>query len=207
MTAEIPRRSFLRLAAATAVAGGLPVMQGGRPAYAQPASPAEWEPDAVLEELRAGNVRYLARHSGIPVGVSRREDFAWGQAPRAVVLTCSDSRVHPDDIFDQSRGDLFIVRVAGNGVNEDGLASVEYATAVLGARAVVVLGHSHCGAVEEAKGQPGAKLEDAIAANARLTAQELESSPPFISKAVDKGQVKVVAGVYDLKNGHVDFFG
>ena len=89
----------------------------------------------------------------------------------------------------------------------DGLASVEYATAVLGARAVVVLGHSHCGAVEEAKGQPGAKLEDAIAANARLTAQELESSPPFISKAVDKGQVKVVAGVYDLKNGHVDFFG
>ena len=207
MTAEIPRRSFLRLAAATAVGGAVPAMKGGRPAYAQPVSSAEWEPDAVLAELREGNARHVSRHTGIPLGVSRWEDFAWGQAPRAVVLTCSDSRVQPEDIFDQSRGDLFIVRVAGNGVNEDGLASVEYATAVLGTRAVVVLGHSHCGAVEATPGQLDVKLDDAIAANARFTAQQLESSTPFISKAVDQGRVKVVAGVYDLKNGHVDFLG
>ena len=104
MTAEIPRRSFLRLAAATAVGGAVPAMKGGRPAYAQPVSSAEWEPDAVLAELREGNARHVSRHTGTPLEVSRWEDFAWGQAPRAVVLTCSDSRVQPEDIFDQSRG-------------------------------------------------------------------------------------------------------
>ncbi|MEE3327454.1 MAG: carbonic anhydrase [Myxococcota bacterium] len=235
MDKEMQRRGFLRLAATTAVGGALPWMSMAKAAYAKPTSAAELDPDAALKELLAGNARYVARDAQIPVTSPVREDLSWGQTPRAIILSCSDSRVPPEIIFDQYRGELFIVRVAGNFVNDDGLASMEYATAVLGTRLVVVLGHSQCGAVdatinyvkegtplpghlpelidaikpavEEVKGQPGNMLANAIAANAKLNAQKLASSTPLISKAVEKGQVKVVAGVYDLKSGKVDIFG
>jgi len=103
----------------------------------------------ILEELRQGNLRFLRapdepRHG---CDAARRRAVAAGQAPRAAVLACADSRVPPEVVFDQGIGDLFVVRVAGNVVDELVLGSVEFAVATLGCRLVLVLGHSRCGAV------------------------------------------------------------
>lgn len=225
MTGTIRRRTFLQ-GVGLAVAGSFFPWFHGR-AYAESA-PA---PDEALKSLMEGNARYVARDMKLPAHTSQRESMSWGQIPRAIVLGCSDSRVPPEIIFDQNRGELFVVRVAGNFVNEDGLASIEYATKVLGTRLVVVLGHSKCGAVdatidyvkedaklpghlpelvaaikpavEEVRGKPGDMLANAIAANATYNARKLSNAKPLVSKAVAEGQVKVVSGVYDLETGQV----
>ena len=101
-----------------------------------------------LERLRAGNRRFTSEGAGpAHAGASRRAELVAGQRPFAVVLGCSDSRVPPELLFDQGLGDLFVIRVAGNVVARSQLGSIEYAVSHLGARLVVVLGHSRCGAV------------------------------------------------------------
>ncbi len=102
-----------------------------------------------LERLRQGNTRFRSDESGREVGTrqARRGALVAGQAPFAIILGCSDSRVPPEIVFDQDLGHLFVIRVAGNIVAPSQLASVEFAATTLGARLVVVLGHSRCGAV------------------------------------------------------------
>src|SRR3954469_16778787 len=142
------RRRLMALAAA-----GLTLRTVTKTAFAkEPASPPKPEnvlaPDAALNELMQGNRRYVQ-------GLTRRHDFrseraalAAGQNPFASILGCADSRVGPELAFDSFRGDLFVVRVAGNFLNEDNLASFEYGVAVLKAPLLMVLGHSSCGAVD-----------------------------------------------------------
>ena len=147
------RRDFL---CTSALAIGVPAVveaaAGSAPAVAQPAS--ERKPDAVLARLMAGNERFV---KGELLQPGRKpEDFlplAEGQAPLAIVVGCADSRVAPEIVFDQGKGDLFVVRIAGNVVSGSGpfiKGSVEFAVAELGARLIMVLGHEACGAVKAA---------------------------------------------------------
>jgi carbonic anhydrase len=183
-------------------------------------------PDQVLAELLAGNERFASGQSINP----RRTpaDFsklASGQAPSAVIVGCSDSRVAPELLFDQGKGDLFVIRVAGNVVSGAGptvKGSIAYAVVALGARLIMVLGHSQCGAVKsaiETKPQSlpqsivdlvslvntgGEKdLDKAIVANVRASVAKLKSLEPTMSQDITTNKVKVVGGVYDLATGKV----
>ena len=189
-------------------------------------------PDQALSRLVEGNRRYVQ-------GVAKRHDFlaerealVGGQNPFAGILGCADSRIAPEYAFDTGRGDLFVVRVAGNFLNLDNLASFEYAVEVLKTPLLLVLGHEACGAVKStissikdkttlpghlpslvasltpavtaATGRPGDLLENAIEANVRLNVEKLRTATPLLDAAVSAGRVKVVGGVYRLGNGQVD---
>lgn len=183
-------------------------------------------PDEALQRLIEGNKRYVEMKALHPEqDADRRAKLATGQAPFAVILGCSDSRVPPEVIFDQGLGGLFVIRVAGNVADDVGLASMEYAVEHTGSRLIVVLGHERCGAVtaavkggelpghlpalmkllqpgvEKAKGQGGDGLENAIRANVALTVAQLKGSKPILAEMVEKGQIKVVGGHYDLDTG------
>jgi carbonic anhydrase len=108
-------------------------------------------PKSALQDLQSGNQRYASgKATHCHVNDQKLAIHAAGQAPDAVILSCSDSRVPPERIFDQDIGELFTIRVAGNVLNEDVVASIEYAVQVLGARLVVVMGHDSCGAIKAA---------------------------------------------------------
>jgi len=188
--------------------------------------------DDALQRLLDGNDRYRS-------GMRANTDFSVGRAQRALtqrpfaaILSCADSRVAPELAFDQGPGDLFVVRVAGNFVSNDGLASLEYAVQFLGTRLILVLGHSNCGAVDAAiqvvrdklelpghlpemlrEIKPAAEtalagggddlLDMAIAENVRLGVDRLAKAEPIIGGMVASGGVKVVGAVYDLATGKV----
>ena len=228
------RREFARRSGL--VAGAACLFPLGRSVAAGAAAPPA-DPDAVLAKLLEGNARFV---KGQPSLLSRRrpEDFAAlaeGQAPPAVILGCADSRVAPELIFDQGVGDLFVVRVAGNIVGGAGPAikgSIEFAVGELGARLIVVLGHSACGAVKaaiehidandalpgsigemidpiraavrDASGKPGDKLDNVIKANVRRGVERLKTLDPILSKVAKSGELKVVGAVYDLRTGVVE---
>src|SRR6266446_6838103 len=160
----------------------------------------------------------------------RRAELAKSQHPFAIILSCSDSRVPPEIVFDEGLGDLFIVRVAGNVLNDEGLGSIEYGVEVLGARLIVVLGHSSCGAVDAAmktiaaKGKapghiqslvtaikpvinstPKGDLDTMIKANVKHVVDRLRSSTPILKARVDSGEVQVIGGYYTLDTGAVTF--
>jgi carbonic anhydrase len=182
-------------------------------------------PDAAMHELVAGNERFIAGNIS-----SFSEDVKILQAktvlkqePFAAVLACADSRVPVEIIFDQTIGHLFVVRVAGNLVTPEIIASLEYAVAVLGVKAILVMGHSNCGAIsaalaaKEVPGQisalyqhlipgiAGAKgdVPQAVKMNAAYQAKLLKSSSTVIAKAVKADGLKVASGVYDLASGKV----
>ena len=145
------------------------------------------------------------------------------QEPFAAVLCCSDSRVPVELIFDQSIGHIFVARVAGNIATSVIIASLEYGVAVLGTKALIVLGHANCGAVKasiDAKAAPGqitalypyirpavdqagGNLEAAIKANAKIQASLLRQSSPVLAEHIKQNQLKIVAGYYDLATGKV----
>ena len=145
------------------------------------------------------------------------------QEPFAAVLSCADSRVPVELVFDQSIGHLFVTRVAGNIATSAIIASLEYGTAVLGTKAIMVLGHANCGAVKaaiEAKAVPGqisalyryiqpavdqagSDLEMAIKANAKIQAALLRRSSPVLAEQLKQNRLKIVAGYYDLASGTV----
>jgi carbonic anhydrase len=191
-------------------------------------------PDDALLLLRDGNRRFVAGEAvHFQQDALRRSDTANnGQKPFAVILTCSDSRVPPELIFDQGIGCLFVIRVAGNVARTDEVATVEYGVGHLGARLVVVLGHTRCGAVtavvEEAHvgpnlaqlvepigpavtrarhenpGKRGAPLVDAaIHANVEQAMGDLLRQSSELSLAVAHGQARVVGALYDLESGEV----
>ena len=212
---------------------GLSLASLAMPALAQAPKPGNvLTPDNALNELMKGNARYVK-------GLTRRHDFrseraalALDQNPYVGILSCADSRVAPELAFDSVRGDLFVVRVAGNFVNDENIASLEYGIAVLNTPLIMVLGHSSCGAisatiksidskstlpghlpslvaaltpaVNAARTQSGDLMENAAKANVRMNMDRLKKATPIISKAVEDKKVRVVGGYYSLSTGVVE---
>jgi carbonic anhydrase len=227
---KVSRRCLLAgagaLLAASAVSPALVHAADDKPA------PNDIPPEKALARLKEGNARYLA-------GEFKERDFdvdraarAQSQAPIAAVLSCADGRVPPEIIFDQGPGDLFVVRDAGNVVSTYGLASMEFATKVLGVPLIVVLGHSGCGAVaaalqastgrEELPGHlpelvksiepaiitahgkhPSDFLAASIEENVRLGMKRLKTQSEIIGGLAGSGKVGINGGVYDLKTGKI----
>jgi carbonic anhydrase len=181
--------------------------------------------EAALRELMAGNERYMAgKITSFPEDLKiLKEKTVLKQEPFAAVLSCADSRVPVEILFDQSIGHLFVTRVAGNMVTPEIIASLEYGVAVLGVKAILVMGHTNCGAItaavhgKEVPGQisvlyqhlmPGIRdangdVAMAVKENAAFQARLLRESSTVIAKAVKEDGVKVVGGVYDLGTGRV----
>lgn len=184
-------------------------------------------PADALTIIKEGNARFVSGHPERPnQSPAHRAEVAKKQTPHTVVVTCSDSRLSPELIFDQGIGDLFVVRTAGNTLDAENMGSVEYATAVLGSRLVVVMGHDKCGAVDAAmKGDklPTANLEavvkpikgaigkgkqtldQAIAKNVKAVEANLIKKNKLTADMVKSGQIKVVGAVYDMTHGTVRF--
>src|SRR5438445_3993583 len=230
--AQLSRRRLLGFFGAAATGLELGGTVNAKEAKTPPKPQNVVSPDASLQLLITGNKRYVD-------GDSRRHDFkrerealVGGQNPYAGILSCADSRIAPEYAFDSGRGDLFVCRVAGNFANDDTVASMEYAVAVLGAPMILVLGHDSCGAVDatikslkDDKPPPGhiPSLVEAIAPAAKAAMQQggevldkairqnvidnvakLKSAAPILNAAVEQGKLKVVGGIYRLTTGTVD---
>lgn len=212
------RRRFMTAVAATGVAGAV-TMRGVEAQTKSPMGVRE-----AIQELTAGNERFVAgKLTSFELDLKiLREKTVEKQEPFAAILACADSRVPVELIFDQSIGHLFVARVAGNMMTPEIIGSLEYGVAVLGVKAIMVLGHGKCGAVSAAmKGQevPGqisalyqhmmpaireiGDIEAAVKANASFQAQLLRESSTVIAKAIKDDQVRVAAGYYDLGSGRV----
>jgi carbonic anhydrase len=189
-------------------------------------------PDAAFERLQEGNGRYVKGVSLRHDFKHEREALAGGQNPYAAILSCADSRIAPEYAFDSGRGDLFVCRVAGNFANTDSVASLEYAVAVLGVPLILVLGHDACGAVDATikslrddkplpghmpslvEGiapavktvlpQGGDTLAKAIRQNVLDNVAKLRAATPILSAAVEQRKLRVVGGVYGLRDGRVE---
>lgn len=209
-------------AAASAAAHGA---AGGGHGAVDPRPPAE-----IWASMLEGNARFVAGQSTERKPIERRAATANGQQPPAMVLTCSDSRLPPELLFDRDVGELFVVRVAGNVADPVGIGSLEYAADHLGSKVLVVLGHEKCGAVTAAlSGEPMptpslsalvAELAPAlqelpgtgtapdrvhagVEANVRATTAELLATSPVISGKAVQGQLLVVPAIYDLASGQI----
>ena len=188
-------------------------------------------PEAALTKLLDGNSRYIGAKPIHPNQASdTRIKTANEQKPFAIIVTCSDSRVPPEILFDQGIGDLFVIRIAGNIVDDNALGSIEYAAEHLGTNLVVVLGHERCGAVgatvkggeapghiaslvktikpavEKARKEKGDLLENSIKNNAIAVAQKIKNSKPILSEMIKEGKLKVVSARYDLDDGKVTLY-
>jgi carbonic anhydrase len=215
------RRDVFNATVASAVTAAIASRNFVGPAAAQ----TNVSPDAALQQLVDGNTRFAEGRL-----TSFDEDFGIlkaktveKQEPFAAVLSCADSRVPVELIFDQSIGHLFVTRVAGNIATAELIASLEYGVAVLGTKAIMVLGHANCGAVKasiEAKAVPGQisalysyirpavdqagpDLEATIKANAKIQAALLRQSSPVLADQIKQNQLKIVAAYYDLASGKV----
>jgi carbonic anhydrase len=193
-------------------------------------------PSQVIEELQKGNERFRTRKMALRDYTAEKRSGAVGQYPAAVVLGCLDSRVPAEIIFDAGIGDLFVGRVAGNVVNDDMLGSMEFACAVSGAKLVLVLGHTACGAVKGAIDDvvlgnltkllsrikpaiPATKFEgekssknptyvDAVAhTNVVLGLGEIRRRSPILEGLEKKGKIKITGAMYELATGVVEFVG
>jgi carbonic anhydrase len=221
----LSRRRFLggapaAVAFAAAAVGGME-LAGSRPVAAQ----TKMTPDEALNELMDGNARFASGH-----GTSCEHDLALlkehnaeKQEPFAAVLSCADSRVPVELVFDQSIGHLFVTRVAGNIVTPEIIGSLEYGAAVLGTVALLVLGHAHCGAVKAAIAgkevpgqisslyahirpavdQAGPDLEETVRVNAKIQASLLRKASPVLAGLIKEKRLKIGAGYYDLQSGKV----
>lgn len=219
------RRQFLQTVLSSAVLGV--AVQAGieLAAPAKLSAQTGLSPDAALQELVAGNQRFAANQmTSIEHDlVILKERTVGKQEPFAAVLACADSRVPVELIFDQTIGHIFVTRVAGNIVAPEIIASLEYGVAVLGVKALLVLGHGSCGAVKaamkadpvpgqistlyphlrQAVEQSEGNFDKAIEANAKIQAELLRTSSTVIRDAFKAGKLKVEAGVYDLATGKV----
>lgn len=190
---------------------------------------------SVTTQLTKGNRRFIAGHPQQPrhEAQRRQETVKYGQHPKAVILTCADSRVVPERLFDQGLGDLFTIRVAGNVANDDEVASVEYAAEHLHTTLVVVLGHTECGAVTavvNGKLLPGRAfahltapiraavaaarktnptlhgeglISAAIKANVREAMADLLKNSEALRQLENEQRIRIVGAIYDLKTGQV----
>jgi len=219
------RREFLQTVLSGALVG---VATQGVIEFATPkrlSAQTNLSPDAALQELLDGNKRFAANQlTSIEHDLTMlKEHTVDKQEPFAAVLSCADSRVPVELVFDQTIGHIFVTRVAGNIVTPEIIGSLEYGVGVLGVKILLVLGHSSCGAVKAAMkadtvpGQisvlypplrpaverSGGNLDKAIEANSKIQAELLRTSSTVIRDAVKAGKLKVEAGVYDLATGKV----
>jgi carbonic anhydrase len=237
------RRRFLGVAGA--VAANLALAQPGlandtkprdtKPKYTKPVPKPQnvLSPADALDRLMRGNARYVQGIAHRHDFKSEREALVGGQNPYAGILSCADSRIAPEYAFDSGRGDLFVCRVAGNFANDDTVASLEYAVAMLNTPLILVLGHESCGAVSAAiksfkdnttlpghlpslvsniapavkasLDQPGDRLQNAIVRNVIDNVAKLRSATPILNSAIEQGKLKIVGGIYRLRDGRVEF--
>src|SRR5271163_2598853 len=217
------RRRFMQMGV-TGVAG---LLTGGLEVALPPGARAQsaLTPDAALAELMAGNQRFITGRmtSNEHDLTILKEKTIDKQEPFAAILSCADSRVPVEIVFDQTIGHLFVVRVAGNIVTPEIIASLEYGAAVLGTEVILVMGHRNCGAVkatiqakevpgqisalyphiQPAVDQAGSNLEAATKANAKIQAALLREASTVVAGLVKDGKLKVVAGYYDISSGSV----
>ena len=193
--------------------------------------------DEALVKLKQGNTRFVSGALEHPnQNAARRQDTGTnGQHPFAVVLTCADSRVPPEVLFDQGLGDLFAVRVAGNVAATDEIGSIEYAVEHLGSPLVVVLGHTSCGAIKgacddvkmgnlttllekfkpavAAASTPGehnshnhAFVDDVTELNVKQVVQKIRDQSPILKAMEDEGKIRIVGALYNTSNGKVSWY-
>ena len=182
------------------------------------------KPAEALVKLKAGNAQYIeAKFNCQDISQARRTDtLVHGQKPYAIIITCSDSRVIPENIFMAGIGDLFVIRIAGNVIDEHQLGSIEYAASHLGAPLIVVMGHTHCGAIDAAinhdpegyikfitdkiKAAIGEETDPYKAAcmNVKSCEAEIEASLEIQEVEHQEG-LRVIGALYHLENGVVDF--
>jgi carbonic anhydrase len=187
--------------------------------------------NSALQELIEGNERYSSGKCIHPnQSAKHRIKVAETPHPFAIILSCSDSRVPPEIIFDCGIGDLFVIRVAGDTLNSEITGSIEYAVEYFGTKLIVVMGHKRCGAVlaaiqggefkgnikslvyviqpavEKARGETGDIVENAVNKNIEITVEGLKLSSPILKQGVLQGNLNIIGAYYDIDNGYVTFF-
>lgn len=191
-------------------------------------------PDEVINALQEGNTRFINNDITARDHSKQVRNSTSGQYPKAIVLSCVDSRVPVEDVFDRGIGDLFVARVAGNFVNTDILGSMEFACKVSGSKLILVLGHEHCGAVKAAvdnvelgnitamlknirpavetieyDGDRTSKNEEfvhmACESNVKNTIEQIRANSPILKEMESNGEIKIIGAVYDMDNGQVTF--
>lgn len=189
-------------------------------------------PDMVIQSLKEGNERFMRNDLTARDHSAQVRKSVKAQYPKAIVLSCVDSRVPVEDVFDRGIGDVFVARVAGNFVNEDILGSMEFACKVSGSKLVLVMGHEHCGAVKSAiddvklgnitpmlakirpavdmveyDGERNSKNQKFVhmvsESNVRNTIDKIRSDSPILKEMEDNGAIKIVGALYDMDNGKV----
>jgi len=191
-------------------------------------------PDDVLNTFIEGNKRFINNNLTARDHSEQVRKSAPGQFPKAVVLSCLDSRVPVEDVFDRGIGDIFVGRVAGNFVNEDLLGSMEFGCKVAGSKLILVMGHEHCGAIKAAiddvklgnitamlskiqpsvdrvqyEGDRTSQNEEFVAkvceSNVIHTIEEIRAKSPILKEMEENGEIKIVGAVYDMDTGIVNF--
>lgn len=196
-------------------------------------------PDEIIGRLKKGNENFMSNNLTSRDHSSQRRMAMIGQYPQAIVLSCVDSRVPVEDVFDLGIGDIFVARVAGNIENKDIVGSMEFATAVAGSKVVIVMGHTACGAVKHAidntdavalemnslqdllneikpsmnaiapNGEISSKnvqyLNNVIQNNAKITVEDIRNASPKMAALEKQGKIKILAAVYNMATGKVDF--
>jgi carbonic anhydrase len=225
---HVSRRHLLKFGAGIVGTGVVTAGLGSKLVLGEPAvSKDDMTPTQALQMLIDGNQRFVKGKRENPhQNMARLTEVAQVQKPFASILSCADSRVPSEIIFDQGFGDLFVCRVAGNIATLEEIGSLEFGTLVLGSKVIMVMGHERCGAVsatikgaqvpgqiaslidaikpavEKSANQPGDKLENAIKSNVLYQIEKLKSSP-VISQLIKEEKLKVVGGYYDLDTGAV----
>ena len=196
---------------------------------------AKLTPEQILQQFKDGNERFRTNNSTKRDHTAQIRESVVGQYPKAMVLSCVDSRVPVEDVFDQGLGDVFVGRVAGNFVNEDLLGSMEFACKLSGAKLILVMGHQHCGAIKGAidevklgnltglltkikpaveksqdyKGEKTTKNEAFVRLvaqnNVRLTIENIRKKSPILREMEQKGEIKIVGAFYILTKGELIF--
>ncbi|WP_445628917.1 carbonic anhydrase [Nostoc sp. DSM 114167] len=229
----IERRDFLKLGMTGACGMMLSAsdllwrVEQAKAAEIPSTSPESLSPDAALQKLIDGNQRFVAHHPQYPdQSELRLHEVAQAQHPFATILSCADSRVPAEIVFDQGIGDIFDVRIAGNIATHEAIGSIEYAVVLLGSPLLMVMGHERCGAVtaavqnesllgdistfvkaikpavEKVKDQSGDAVENAVVANVQYQIERLKRSK-LLTEQVESGKLKIVGGRYDLDTGRV----
>ena len=235
------RRSVLKTAVGVAIAGiaGCAGVETGTSRVSNETALTKEErdkltPDQIIEEMKAGNVRFRTDNMLPHDYLAQKRASSAGQYPSAVILGCIDSRTPAEIIFDTGIGEMFIARIAGNIANNDLIGSIEFACAAAGAKVIMVMGHTSCGAVKGAidnvelgsltglldkikpaisattfSGERSSKNDefvDAVAkTNVLQTINEIRSGSDVLSSLEKKGNLKIVGAMYNLNGGKVDF--